>query len=480
MKHLLVTTILLHSLVCSLAAAEQKLNILMLIADDLKPMLGCYGHDYIQSPNIDRLAASSVIFNRAYCGSPVCGPSRASVMTGLRAEPHVWHTDGYSRGFVSLPAYLKGNGYQCISNGKVLHHFDDLANDWSEKPWRSGENPIVYRSEVPWAKYNPRNIWRNPLAANHVNPKTGFGPYYDCGDVDDNGYQDGLIAEKTIADIRNFGTTGEPFFIACGFWRPHLPFNAPQKYWDMYEPNTIPIADNRFLPEKLPELCSISPEFTEYGDLEGFPEAVDFHRKARHGYFACISYVDALIGKVLKALDEAGLKETTIIIFLGDNGYHLGEHNFWSKHTNLDDALRVPLIIHAPGIKDGKSDSLVELVNIYPTIVDLLELPAPSCLQGDSLVPMINNPRKKIKNEVFCKWKENFNWVDNKNKEVLAVSRTVKTDKYIYTEWTKAGELVESMLFDHSKDPDENHNVIEQAQYTATVKKMRDLLDGNK
>ena len=445
----------------------------MFCIDDLRPQLGCYGYDLMKTPHIDQLAANGMLFERAYCNVPVCGPSRISIMTGISTNRKTSKTSSLKQDFVTLPATLKANGYHTISNGKVFHFFDDRKQDWTEPPWRAGEKPIRYKGKEPWAKYNVHRLWQDPEAAHHINPENGFGPFYDCADVPDNAYQDGKIADKTIADIERLSQSGKPFFIACGFWRPHLPFNAPKKYWDLYDRENIKIADNQYRPKDLPEICVTSPEFLEYAAIEGYPDGMDFHRKARHGYYASVSYVDSQIGKVLKTLEELDLRKNTIVLLWGDHGYHLGEHSFWSKHNTLHNALHAPLIISAPGFAPGKTNALVEFIDIYPTLMDLAGIEIPETVEGDSLQPLLLNPDHPLKEAVFC------NWLDKETiagQTTLILARTVKTNRYIYTEWIKQGKVAYSMLFDHEKDPDENNNVVGHSAYKAVVTRMKGLL----
>jgi arylsulfatase A-like enzyme len=445
-------------------AAEQN-NILLIIVDDLRPELGCYGNGQMITPGIDKLATQGMVFDRAYCNVPVCMPSRVSLLTGMPADRTMGRTRLLGREFITLPKYLKDHGYTTISNGKVFHFIEDRAEDWSEPPWRSVP---IYHGEVRWATYNNYGLWQNEESGKLINPETGFGPFYDSADVPDDAYQDGKVANKTIADLKRFAESNEPFFLACGFWRPHLPFNAPKKYWDLYEPEKLAMADNRFRAKNLPQLCQNSIEMFEYAGIDGFPDDDAFHRKALHGYYACVSYIDAQVGKLLAALKENGLDKNTVVVLIGDHGWHLGEHNFWGKHNTLNNALHSPLIIRAPGYPGGKhSLALTQYIDLYPTLADIVGLDIPVHTEGRSLAPLLENPGMAWRDALFFFWNEKQH-ENNKVKLVDAIA--VKTDRFLYTEWHEKGEVVDCMLFDHKIDPGENINIAGKPDMHNTVK----------
>jgi len=434
-------------------------NILFIAVDDLRPQLGCYGHTETLSPNIDKLAAGGTVFERAYCNVPVCGPSRVSVMTGIRTNSGQWKSSNLKEKYTTLPLLFKKNGYHTLSNGKILHVMSDRQDDWSERPWRSVE---IYYGKGDWAGYNAYGVWRDKSSAEKINPRTRRGPYCEAADVPDNAYQDGKVADKTIADLKRMKASGKPFFLACGFWRPHLPFNAPKKYWDMYKREDIALADNRYRPKGLKAPCNTSREIDGYALTGKRKQTDEFHRQARHAYYACVSYVDAQIGKVVKALDTLGLADNTIIVLWGDHGWNLGEHNFWGKHNTLHNSLHAPLVVCGPGTKtNNRTDRLVEFVDIYPSLCELAGLARPDHLQGRSFVPLMKNPRRKWKSAVFSRW---------------SGCRAVKTDRYLYTEWKKGGKVIHRMLFDHKTDPQENTNIAAAPEAKETVKKLSKLL----
>lgn len=453
-----------RSVVLPLQAAERnkppdRLNILFIAIDDLRPQLGCYGHDEIHSPQIDKLAAQGTLFERAYANSPVCGASRLSVLTGIRAHPNQWETKDMSEEFTTLPAHFKNHGYHAVSIGKVFHKMHDREADWSVPPWRSA---AIYHGEKDWAGYNHYGIWQNPESAEHISAKKR-GPYRESAEVGDDAYQDGKVADKTIAELKQLKQQDKPFFLACGFWRPHLPFNAPKKYWDLYQREDIALAPNRYKPENLPRVSGTSDEFDGYA-LTGERMTTDeFHREARHAYYACVSYADAQVGKIIEELDTLGLAENTIIVLWGDHGYHLGEHGFWGKHNTLDHSLHSPLIVLAPGNKKNtRTRGLVEFIDLYPSLCELAGLPVPNHVQGRSFAPLMTDPEQAWKSSLFVNW-----WG----------CKAVKTDRYLYTEWRKDGTITHRMLFDHELDPMENINIADKPHAKPVIDRLSALLE---
>ncbi|MFP4621161.1 MAG: sulfatase [Bacteroidales bacterium] len=439
---------------------SEKYNILFIAVDDLRPELGCYGQEHIHSPNIDELASEGVRFNRAYTQCPTSGPSRASILTGIHESDH-WRADEIEEDFITMPGYLKKNGYTTLSLGKVFHHMNDRKEDWSKKPWRSDS---IYHGEKDWARYNTYGLWQNDSSKKYINEESHRGPYDEKANVPDTAYQDGRLARKAINELQKLKDSDSPFFLACGFWRPHLPLNAPEKYWDLYEREEIEIADNRFRPKNLPDQVRNSGEIFQYGRVEGYYNTEAFHRETRHAYYACVSYVDAQIGKIMHALEDYEMAENTIVVLWGDHGWHLGEHDFWGKHNTLENAVRSPLIIKTPGNHGGQRDQLVELLDIYPTLIDFLGLEKPSHLEGTSLREVMRDENAPGRNAVFSKF---------------GVGNCVITDRYIYTEWNDNDSTVARMLFDHKKDPNENKNVAGEPQYKEVVERHSKILDNS-
>jgi iduronate 2-sulfatase len=426
----------------NLTSAADRQNVLFIAVDDLRPELGCYGKQHIHSPNIDRLATTGVLFERAYCMVPTCGASRASLMTGIRPArqrfvSYLTIAEKDAPGITTLNTHFKKNGYNTASLGKVFHNARDNAEGWSEPVWRP--------SGIPWYR-RPEN---NEL--HEKRQKLGSrkrGPAWESADVADDAYADGVIAERAIIDLKRLKEKDEPFLLAVGFLKPHLPFIAPKKYWDLYSHENIRLPDSYHVPKDAPkESIHTSGELRSYAGIppKG-PVSNEAARNLIHGYYACVSYTDALIGKLLSELDRLELSENTVVVLWGDHGWNLGEHTLWCKHSCYETSMQIPLIVRAPGIDGGQRRSkLVESIDLYPTLCELTGLPLPKHLQGDSLVTLM-----KDRNAV---WKS------------AAVGRfqdgdTIRTDDFRFTEYTnKNGKRTSQMLYDYATDPGENVNV---------------------
>lgn len=445
--------------------ARASMNVLFLMADDMRPELGCYGVKEVRTPCIDRLAASGVVFRNAYCNVPVSGASRASLLTGVYPRRPNRFTSFSARAdedcpeAVPLPAWFKRFGYRTVSAGKVFHHIEDCADAWSEPPFRT--HPDGY--DVYWAEYNRWELWQNSESGKFINPKTMRGPFCESADVPDEAYDDGKLAVRAVADLRRLRDAGEPFFYACGFWKPHLPFNAPKKYWDLYDREKIPLPPNRSRPKDLPARVRNSAEIRAYARVSA-ENARDeaFLREVRHGYYACLSYVDAQIGKVLDALDALGLTGNTIVVLLGDHGWNLGEHGFIGKHNLMDTATRVPLIIRVPGKKTGETAAPTEFVDLYPALCDLCGIPQPeNQLDGSSFARIFDDLSAETKDAVYIQWEGGD----------TAVSR-----RFSYAEWRENGKKTAAMLFDHDADPRETANRIGQKRYAGDVAALENFI----
>lgn len=440
----------------------ERPNVLFLAIDDLRPELGAYGAEYMQTPAIDGLAAEGVTFVRAYANVPVCGASRASMMTGVRPTRDRFLTY-YTRAEKDAPdattmaGWFKQAGYTAISLGKVLHHSDDRAGDWSEPPWDPENDSLPgYRK------------WRNYLVEENIREdmkKDGSPPAYEAPDVDDDAYFDGKVAVRAIEYLQRFARDGEPFFLAVGFVKPHLPFNAPRKYWDRYPEGSVALPVNQPFPESAPEQAWHNwGELRRYAGVPGgdAPVPEDLASTLVRGYRAATSYSDAQVGRVLEALDELGLADNTIVVVWGDHGFSLGEHGLWVKHSPFELANRIPLIVRAPGVTPGVADGLVESVDLYPTLVELASLPAPAHLQGTTFVPALRDPGAELKPAVFTRWQN---------------SDSVRTERYHYTEWRNDnGKVVARMLYDHETDPGEMHNVAGDPAYALAQTDLSRLL----
>ena len=438
---------------------KQK-NILFIAVDDLRLQAGVYGQEMMHTPGLDRLGEEGIVFNRAYCNVPVCGASRASLMSGVRPT-NTRFINYHTKKDVDLPdvpslaKWFKQNGYQTFSNGKIYHHTNDDLEAWSEKPF----NPARNKHGEKWGMYQkPESI--------EIIKTTKEKPAWEDADVDDNGYPEGLLAEKVIGDLKKLSKQDKPFFLSVGFWDPHLPFNAPKKYWDLYNPEDIKLADNPYKPEGAPD--EAMHRWSELRKYYGMPDAGNMDdetaKKLIHGYYASVSYTDAQIAKLLNTLDELGLRENTIVVLWGDHGWHLGEHSLWCKHCNFDRVMNAPLFVSAPGYSKGvKTNSITEFIDIYPSLCELCDLPLPEHLDGTSFVPVLENPAKSVKDYAYIRYHK---------------GESVVSENYNYTEWFnyKSGNVDANMLYDLKKDPKENTNVSESNQYNSTVKKMSGLL----
>lgn len=448
---------------CKQAKEPEQPNILFIAVDDLRPELRCYGASNIHSPNIDRLASQGTLFERAYCNVPVCGASRASMLSGVRprrdrfVQYYTWQ-DNDAPGITSLPGYFKEKGYYTVSNGKVYHHLEDGAGSWSEAPWH------------PVQEAEDKN-WRNYITQSNLNiaaENNGSALSYEQADVHDTAYFDGKTAQKTITDLQRLKEKGQPFFLAAGFLKPHLPFNAPTKYWDIYPYKSIKMPENPFFPETAPDAANHN--WGELRSYEGIPKegalTDSLARKLIQGYYACVSYTDAQIGRILDELERLGLKENTIVVLWGDHGWNLGEHGLWCKHCNFHNALNAPLIVTAPGIEGNKKiNSLVEFVDIYPSLCELVGLEKPPHLQGKSFVNLMNGETDQTREVAFSRWIE---------------GESVKTDNYLYTEWfDNDGNVYARMLYDHRNDPKELVNVAESPQYADVVEDLSQKIREN-
>jgi len=446
------------------AAQSGKYNVLFIVVDDLRPELGCYGTPIIKSPHIDALARTGTIFDRAYCQQAVCGPSRTSLLTGCRPDTTKTydlqtHFRLHLPGAVTLPQYFKEQGYHTQSLGKIYHDFLDDLPSWSVRSW-APQDQMYGKPENQAALKRRKEQEKSGVPA--------FGLAWEDPDVPDNALRDGMLADRAIKVLGQ--VKDKPFFLAVGFYRPHLPFVAPKEYFDLYRPKDLQLASNPYPPNGVPPIAlTDSLELRFYSDIPN--QGAVSNQKAHeliHGYYATVSYVDAQIGRVLAELDRLGLRERTVVVLLGDHGWQLGEHGLWCKHTNFEVAARAPLIFNMPGQANRgvATDALVEFVDIYPTLVDLCGLPMPKGLEGTSLVPVMNAPDQPWKRAAFSQYPRGE-----------AMGNSMRTDRYRYTEWTKPGEPpIGVELYDHEEDPNENVNLAGQSKYKDLISQLSDQL----
>lgn len=459
-------------LLCSACQPEkkqdgQKPNVLFIMVDDLRPELGCYGNDSVVSPHMDRIADSGLLFERAYCQYPVCGPSRCSLLTGLYATKSLFASNGSIVDdevphILTLPECFRRNGYYTVSDGKIFHDHGNLIDgldSWSEIPWET--NPAFW----VWAEDENRQYTLKGYK--HIEEcRVNTGPSWEAADVSDDAYPTGLLTDKAISDIQRLKNMDQPFFLAVGYRKPHLPVNAPKKYWDLYDRSQFKLADNFDQWFNLPEeVDTDSSELRPYGDI---PQDGKIDKETwltlLQGYYACVSYTDAQIGRLLDELESQGLSDNTIVVVLGDHGYQLTEHGLWSKHNTMHVSLHSPLVISVPGKTSGtKTKALVEFIDIYPTLAELAGLPLPEHVQGQSLVPLFENPETEWQEAVYSR---------------CGQAETIITDKYVYTEWqNEDGEAFQNMLFDRDLDRDENNNLSESAEHKSVIQELSGLLN---
>ncbi|PKQ61032.1 iduronate-2-sulfatase [Labilibaculum filiforme] len=401
---------------------KERPNILFIGIDDLRPELGCYGSDIAVSPNLDKLAGQGLLFKRAYCQEAICGPSRASLMTGIRPE-----TSGIIHNYIkfrekvpteaTLSQHFGANGYNTAYLGKIFHHGDDDDASWNWKPVTDSLDQAKRKKIKGFAL--SENIERTQKKRTEMFAKYGevakyglaMGPAYECADVPDNAYIDGYntdIAIKTMQEMLK--KSDKPFFLGLGFNKPHLNWIAPKKYWDLYDRERIPLANQQCGPEG-GSAMGLHPSF-ELRTRDFIPNKGDIDpelaKTLKHAYLACVSYVDAQIGRMIHALEEAGVRDNTIIIIWSDHGWHLGDMGIWGKATNYEISNRVPLLIWTPDMPKGSrgksTDALVELVDMYPSLCDLAGIGIPEHVEGTSFKALIENPDRNWKTASFSQF----------------------------------------------------------------------------
>jgi arylsulfatase A-like enzyme len=473
----------------------KKQNVLFIAVDDLKPILGCYGDKQVKSPNIDRLAEAGTVFLNAHCQQAVCGPSRASLLTGLGPDTtRVWNLHTKIRkalpNVVMLPQYFKQNGYTVIGMGKI---FDPRSIDnnmsMDRESWTAYLHPKS-QADKTFGYLNPDFVRHIQAKKNELKKLKGWDKalkaigkrYCDIADVDDADYFDGIMADTAAKEIAKLSKQKKPFFLAVGFKKPHLPFNAPKKYWDMYDRDTIKLAEFTDMPEGAPAFA-FQPgwELRNYAGIPAkgrLPE--DIQRELIHGYYACTSYIDTQVGKLLDALEKSGTADNTIIVLWGDHGWHLGDHSIWCKHTNYEQATHAPLIFVAPQLnKHGnRSISPVNFLDIYPTLCDLSGLPVPEKLHGKNITAILKDGSASVNNVAFSQYPRYI----EKNKQ--AMGYTLRDKRYRYTEWRRCGsrpapggkEVVACEFYDYDKDPLEKRNLVNDKSYAEEVARMQKIM----
>ena len=465
--------LLLGTWVPSAAFAQTRPNILFIAVDDLRPVIGCYGDSLAITPNIDRLASDGLLFNQAYCQVAVCNPSRASLMTGQRPDKlGVWtlpiHFREAKPDAVTMPQWFRKFGYTAVSHGKIYHNPTPDPQSWSEpirklpslpSPYPNGTGAIVNAAKKELSK----NDWR----------KTSLRrPSTAAPDLPDNKVLDGARTDMAIEDLRRLGKQDEPFFLAMGYIRPHLAWVAPKKYWEMHDPAKLPVVEDPKITENTPRFAlHNNSELSHYVDLIDMPKPWDdqtlSQEKARHlvhGYYACVSYVDAQIGRLLDALEEEGLADNTIVVLWSDHGWKLGEYRGWGKMTNYEIDARVPMIISARGMKaqfptaGQRTDQLAELLDLFPTLCEMTQIDTPDFVDGKSLVPVLEDVNVAVHDHSVSQY-----YRRNNGNAVMGYSIRTMTHRMIEWREFKTGELVVRELYDHRTDHSETTNLIDTA-----------------
>lgn len=446
----------------NLMSAERP-NILFICVDDLRTELGCYGEDHIISPNLDKLAREGFLFSNHFVNVPTCGASRNCLLTGKlpatkqHLQNNITTETIAKREEAEVPGtfihHLRRNGYYTVGIGKISHHPDglvygymdpgsdklELPYSWDEMLFNPGKWETGWNAFFGYADGTNRNTLKK-----EVKP-------YECADVPDEAYPDGLTANLAIKKLNELKDKGRPFFLGVGFFKPHLPFNAPKKYWDLYNRNEVPTAPFASVPENASKRSlHSSNEFNQYKlgeEKASLNSAVSdaYARKVRHAYFACVSYVDAQIGKVLQELEDLGLADNTIVVVWGDHGWHLGDHLVWGKHTIFERALKSAFIIRKPNDKGGKKiEKIVSTTDIYPTLMELCNVPVEHLLDGNSLIGLMQNPHDPSwRNTAYGYFRDGI---------------SVRTDRYRLNKYFRDGST-EIELYDHLEDPNETKNI---------------------
>ena len=483
--------IVLLALFCSHGNGQSKVkkeypNILMILVDDLKPALGSYGDAVAISPNIDKLAASSLQFERAYVNQAVCGPSRYNLMLGMRSTSSGIY--GFGRNFretfpkaVTLPQYFKQNGYHVESMGKVYHVGHGQSDDGLSWSVPSRKDKVI-EYILPESKEGPLTReeaffenTRKHLKDIPKNKDLPRGAAWEMPDVLDDAYADGRIARHAIDRLRKLGKGEKPFMMAVGFARPHLPFSVPKKYWDMYDPSKLPMPEFEEFPKDSPKMAQKKGgEITQFFPVPEDNDAEyskELKKNLIHGYYASVSYMDAQLGKVMDELKRLELDKRTIVLLWGDHGWHLGDHGIWTKHTNYEQPTRIPFLIRVPGITKEKrsTEQFMETVDIYPTLVDLAGLAPPIGIQkldGISLKPVLENPTKVTKDHAYHAYKKKG-----------YIGEAIRNKRYRMVRWTNSKDLDDVVyeLYDYDEDPLETKNIAKE--HKKIVKAMEDILN---
>ena len=510
-NHIIYYILLLFPIIigCNIQEKEPvKPNILFVSIDDLRPTLGAYGDPVAITPHIDQLASEGMTFRQTFTQSAVCAPSRASLMTGLRPDStRVWHLGNKFREInpqtVTMPQYFSNHGYYTVNLGKIFHNYMPDSISWDEPDLR----PERYK-RPDWLKrdgetfYISEEVQRSQvikrdslLKLRPVRYADGWntGPAWEAADVHDTMYYDGAQTELAKKILSRIAKMDKPFYMGLGYFRPHLPFTAPKKYWDLYDPEKIPLASNPDVPKNAPDHTMNSMyELRHYDGFNhiGHPQSSfrmseDTSRTLKHGYYASVSYVDALLGDLIAHMKEIGIYDNTIIIVWGDHGWKLGDHNSWGKMTNYNIDLKVPMIVRYPHQENcgAQTFEITELVDMFPSLCELAGIEIPDYMQGNSFVPLIKDPNRSWKKAAFSQFhRRPQHSADGKR----YMGYSINTKEYHYIEWYTwdpesgtRGEMTDSELYDRENDPNETVNIAADPGYDNTVKALsKQLAEG--
>ncbi len=489
-----------------MAGNNKKNNILFIITHDIGTRYGCYGNSLIKTPFIDKLASESIQFNRHFCQFPLCGPSRANIFSGLRPlKTERFNNDpflpGFRRrmkqGFQTLPEIFKNNGYQTYGAGLVFHDVDDPLS-WS-KPFRRPKLPVNTPEEMRIHNTESPNPWVNLESFEFIRSrieslkKTGVsdkdiltpsglrkvkGPPVEAGKGNDTVYFDGQTTDNALQYLNNLEQE-KPFFLAVGYTAGHLPWNSPKKYWDLYNRKELKLPQNGSIPDNTYPWAMGDSEPAQYYTQNGYEKPWTANEEQAlelmHGYYAAISYIDAMTGRLIKSLKEKGLYERTIIVIVSDHGFHTGEHGYWGKHNLWDTSLKVPLIIHSPdpSIQGLQENHLTEHVDIFPTLCEMADIPLPTYLEGKSMLALLQNPKAGGKQAVYAHRKHQ--WHDRI--KAYEIAHSVRTSRYRYTIYLDKNKYtIAEELFDYENDPGELKNIASLKSSLTIKKKLHRML----
>ena len=455
--------------------SQKKQNILFIGVDDMRPLINSYGYPQMKTPNLDKLASEGVQFNQAYTNIAVCGASRASILTGVRGSKSRF-VKYYTRADEDLPKAItlaklfKQNGYTTGSIGKIYHEWRDNFDEWDI--YRNFREQRDYQSKKTLRMIEKRKE-RNPN-----NPNNFIGPAWEYADVEDDAYTDGKLTDFAIKTLGDFKDSKKPFFLAVGYVSPHLPFIQPKKYGEMYDDSDLTISREKTIPKNAHSRSYHNWDELRNGYLDipkKGPVSLNTEKELIKSYYASVSYLDALVGKLIKSLNDLGLRDNTTIVFWSDHGFFLGEHGFWCKHHTFQEAIHVPLIISAPNMtKNEKTDALVEYVDIYPTLSELAGIEAPDYIHGESLVPILKNPSQKFKSEIYSRYqmREVVQDLDYSYHEIIGYDKYFKDRNGNNTPSPDSNErVVAKMLFDMRTDKLQSIDISNEPRYKEVVEK---------